>query len=446
MEKLQKEIENIVFEEIDLQSFSAEQNKKEPEKEPKLGEVREYNAPEEKKELEKHTCRETGEVLTDPVDISYYKVEQKEQIIENLLLGEFDSEGKYVIEKSFLKELVKVKKVIKEQFENKYILISKLGEFGELKFTVQIGEIEEGKKIAVLKFIEISINLNDEREILRTYVASYKDDNDQFFLEKVFKLFNIVKQEDYDGKEIDPEELLLILRRFKTLYALKTKRVEGLDYISNTYIDEVLAILKKYPSKFSTYISRKYFEFLKEMVGVEGKPKYYIKIKKFLDKLINSSKKEAPKELMDEIKRSREEYCKNYNNVIDPIMAPAESSLNKQKAKAAVKSVAKASGDGAKKKKGSVKKKNGAVKKAKASAKKKTSGISSFHIIEPNVVGQKTEREKKEVPVAKVIIVEDDVLDDIMQTVVVDSSVGQNKKAVTVDAEIIKDNSGAEMI
>ena len=363
---------------------------------PKLGEVPVIeNKQDDSENPAGYLCRETGEILDAPEEIAYYKVEQNEQIIENLLLGEFDADGKYVIDKPFLEELVKVRKVIREQFDDKYILTSKLSEFGELKFTMQVLNAENGKKVAILKFIEMSFNFDEDREVFRTYVASYKDDNDLFFMQKVFKVFNIVRQEDYDGLDIDPEELLLILKRFKLLAMLRAKRIEGVDYISNVYVDEVLAILKKYPCKFSAYILRKYYGFLKEMAMFAGSPKYFMKLRKFLDKIINSSKHEIPKDLMEEIKKSREGYAKNYKNVVEPIMEPVVAPKKEAK-KVETKSSGGSSG-GTKKGKVKSKKKASGAKKAKPAKKNgKTLGLDTLHLTHPYRREQKPEEKKVE--------------------------------------------------
>lgn len=373
-----------------------EESKEEVNKVPKLGEVPENKVEKVNKESPAgYLCRENGTVLFEPEEIAYYKVEQQEQIIENLLLGEFDAEGKYVIDKPFLEELVKVKKVVREQFEDKYILTSKLSEFGELKFTMQIGNVENGKKVAVLKFVEMCFNFDEDREVFRTYVASYKDDDDQYFIQKVFKVFNIVKQEDYDGLEIDPEKLLLILNKFKTLSMLKSKRLDGVDYISNVYVDEILAILKKYPCKFSTFVLKKYYEFLKEMSAFIGKPKYFIKIRKFLDKIMNESKNgETPKDLLEEIKKSREGYSANYKKIIEPLIAPAVE--QKKEAKKSASKLTGGSSGGGGKKKGKAKKKAGPAKKGKPAKKSgKTLGLDTLHLTHPYILVKVKEQEKK---------------------------------------------------
>ena len=140
----------------------------------------------EEKKVE-YMCRETGAVLTDLCDIAYYKIKQHDQIIENILLGQFNQDGHYFIDKPLLLELVKIKKYVLEHYDNKYILTTKISEFGELKFTILIEQLEQDKLTATLRFIEIITKEDDgeEREILRTIVAKYKDDNDQYFLEKV---------------------------------------------------------------------------------------------------------------------------------------------------------------------------------------------------------------------------------------------------------------------
>ena len=163
-----------------------------------------------------HLNRESLEILTDSINIAYYKILQLEQAVEDKLLGSFDKNGDYSISKDILQEFVVAKKYIKHSKDNQYILAAPTKDgFNELLFALQI-ESENGIKTAIMRFVEVSASFNNEKGIIRINVARYKDNDDIYFISKVKKIFNIV--DDSDGKEIDNEEFVkIVLKSLKSM-------------------------------------------------------------------------------------------------------------------------------------------------------------------------------------------------------------------------------------
>ncbi len=344
---------------------------------------------EEKKE--EYVCRETGFFLTNPTDISFYMCEQNDDVLRNLLLGKFTKEGKYSIEKEYLMELVKIKKKIVEKKDNIYLLKSKILEI-ELKFTLTIENLEDEKRVATLCFIEANNKLDSSNEVIKTIVAKYRDDADIYFLEKAFKVFNVKAQESQDGDDINEEELSNILRRYKEMLMLKKKRVETLDYISNTYIDQILAILRRYPSKFSDYVLRKYAEGLSKFQNDFGKPLYYAKLKFMLDRIIAGAileqKDPVVAQLLD---KAKTEFVENYKAAHKTILAEATKAPAAKKPAEKAKTASSSSG-GAKKK---AKSKSKAKPAKKAAAKKKAGTKYYAPYLPPNNEALPKKEEKK---------------------------------------------------
>lgn len=269
--------------------------------------------------IETYFNRETLEILTDPLEISYYKNLQYDEIVDSELLGEFDKSGNYLINRDILLELVAVKKVIKESKDNKYILSAPVKDFNSLLFTLQIDD-EEDKKVAVLKIIENDLRINGEKELLKTNIARYKDDNDIYFLTKVKKLFNVVDS-DNDGKELNNEEFLkIILKKFKDFKLLKKQEVK-FEENAKQYLEQIIEILNNNPGKFSEYILRKYNIFLEETKESIGKPKYYKNLKYKLDKLINETKKVVKDPIVESlIGNVRKQYLENAKKTQNEIL------------------------------------------------------------------------------------------------------------------------------
>lgn len=315
--------------------------------------------------------RETGLVLTNSVDIEYYKTIQNDTIIENGLLGSFTKEGKYSIEKKFLIELVKIKKFVVESFEYKYVLNSIL-EDKELTFTLVIEDsISEEKKVATLRFIEKIIKEDGSEELLKTNVATYKDDPDIYFVKKAFKVFNIVEKDEIEGKS-NEEELLSILNRFKEIKILKAKRISVLDYISSAYIDSILAVLRANPCKFSEFVLRKYGEslvLLKDKITSEN---YYILVKRMLDRILDGAKVQLKDEkILSQILKAKQNFVNSYKNLHEELTAaPKKEELQKQNKSS--EAAPKPSGGGGAKKKASPKVKSAGKKPAKKAAPQKS--------------------------------------------------------------------------
>lgn len=314
--------------------------------------------------------RETGLVLTNPVDIAYYKSIQNDEIIDNGLLGSFTKEGKYSIEKRFLRELVEIRKYVVESFEYRYVLNTILGG-DELRFTLVIEDlISEEKKLATLRFIETVRKEDGSEELLKTIVATYKDDPDIYFVKKAFKVFNIVEKDEVEGKS-DNEELLSILNRFKEIKSLKAKRISMLDFISSAYVDEILAILRANPCKFSEFVLRKYGESLVLLKNKITSENYYILVKRMLDKILDGAKVQLKDEnLSSQILKAKQNYVNNYKNLHEELTAAPKQEEIKKENKSS-EAAPKSSGGGGAKKKASPKVKSAGKKPAKKASPKK---------------------------------------------------------------------------
>ncbi|MBO4413058.1 MAG: hypothetical protein J5779_03485, partial [Clostridia bacterium] len=156
-------------------------------------------------EVKKQTWRdyETGEIYEDSADISYYKCQLLTQKYESITIGDFNSEGNYVIAREILEELVNANKYITDYENGTYHLVAKAANLVyELKFLLKITK-KDSKMVATLSLSEIFGDLE-----LNTDIARYKDDDNMYFLQKVAKVFHIVEKKDAPGKEEENENIL----------------------------------------------------------------------------------------------------------------------------------------------------------------------------------------------------------------------------------------------
>ena len=310
----------------------------------------------------------SGEEYSDPLDILYYKNTLNEEKYSNLLLGSFNAEGNYSIEKELLQELINVNKFITDNVEGVYHLTAKTTspEF-DLHFLLKIkNDDENNKKIASLILLEPFKGLDEQTlSEFATTIARYRDENDIYFMPKVAKVFHIFDKRDEDGRESENDEILLnVLKSKKQLKMLKNKLAESNEYLSQYYIDNVIAILKKYPGKYSEYILRKYDMLLLEHKGNLNKKNYYKMLRLELDKLLMASRHMCDNpDLLKALGEQKQIFVNNMDKFEETLKAPPIAAPKKEEAK---KSAAKA----APAKKAAAKKKSAAKKKA-APAKKK---------------------------------------------------------------------------
>lgn len=182
-------------------------------------------------------------------DSEYKKFENRRLEYSNALIGAFDSKGDYKITPEILKEFVAMPKVIREVRENRYYAISNsnLGSSYNVKFSVVVGEVDDEKKYATLCLLEDVVNPNTGTYSLKsTPIATFKDDNDGYFILKMKKAFNLQSvDEQVDGGLYDSN-------KFPNFFAAKSKKIKlkgqfdvSGDEIEESYVIEMLKELKK---------------------------------------------------------------------------------------------------------------------------------------------------------------------------------------------------------
>ena len=147
---------------------------------------------------------------------------------------------------------------------------------------------------------------------------------------------------------------------------LKKKLAENNEYLSQYYIDSILALLKANPGAFSEYVLRKYAAVLEKNKGNFGKANYYKLLRLELDKIIKSARKSCDNlELLRSIDAQKKIFVDSYNKFEEVIKNPPTPTAKKP---AAAKGK---SGGSPAKKKATVKKAGKKTAAKKAPAKKK---------------------------------------------------------------------------
>ena len=291
-------------------------------------------------------------------EAEYRKFENRRLEYSNALIGTFNEKGEYKITPEILKEFVAVPKVIREVRENRYYAISKSQKASyNIKFSVVVGNVDDEKKFATLCLLEDVVNPNTGTYSLKsTPIATYRDDNDGYFITKMKKAFNLKTiEEQVDGGLFDET-------KYPNFFAAKSKKLklkgqldsagEELDEI---YVVEMIKELKKM-GPYGEWVIKNLVRQQKLMgdkFPKKGDKNYFKIYARLLDQAIMNAKgfPMTPEQvtILNRIQKMRIERLKTATTEV--VFAPPKA------VKKAAKSADKSSGGGGKK--GGGKKKGG---------------------------------------------------------------------------------------
>lgn len=314
-----------------------------------------------------------GGYLNEKYEIDRYKYEQYADVVDNLMLGNYNEFGEYIIQDEIKEELIACNKVIEDNYENILFVKSqkKVNAFSHLNFAVKVIDSDkEGYKLAVLELLEPIYKAkgfieNTQATKLKKVVLP----NNDIFKQEVYKAFNILLDTSIDGSEIenaDDEFKEIIERKIRLLYIKQNvekqqsnyyeiaynknveelkKTEEGKKVLENTKKDEVVATkylnVKEddYKSKnellvknIETFFPKMPVEIQKNMIGlnknivkqitdtlIKIKPKTVIKEKPKVKPKLNTNFK-AMEALSEQANKN--ELSKNkMNNIIEDVFS-----------------------------------------------------------------------------------------------------------------------------
>ena len=290
----------------------------------------------------------------------YNKFLRDNSVESAVLLGNYDEQDNYFIEKSIRQELVSLKKVITLYKQDFMLCEAKLYDT-TLKFRIDFYfDGMEGEKFANLYLLENYTNLNKNID-LETFLVSFKSSNDPMFLDKLKEAMNIfTKNELGDGKDINTSAVLEQILRTKKNVSKYIVLNMGVD--NRKYCNEILKILKNskiYPNLQSIIKKR-----MKGIKADKNTAKYFAMLKEILDEIIFENYNELDEETLKWLQQVNQNYILVYTDKKKEI----------QKPKTKVESVV------APKKKDEKKKSAGGGGKSKDNKKKSPSASSSSYL------------------------------------------------------------------
>lgn len=175
-----------------------------------------------------------GGILTEKEEIDYFKTEQYINVIDNLMLGNYNELGVYEIAPDIVVELINCRKVVSDNYENILFVnsIKPINVFSTISFAVRITNGESPSfKFASLELLEPIYKANGLFENTQaTTLKKISLKNDENFKSEVFRIFNIILKDDdanarTELKEDEKEFEKTLMRKIQLLY-IKNKLQE----------------------------------------------------------------------------------------------------------------------------------------------------------------------------------------------------------------------------
>lgn len=231
-----------------------------------------------------------GGYLYNKSEIDYYKQTQMVDVMANLMLGDFNVKGGYVLSKGIVEQLVKMTKVYQYSFGTTTFCesASEIAGFGKIDFAVKMrNNTQNGTVTATLQILETIDRANGYYQNTNTAsIATYTAPESNTFIVDMLKHFNIVSKKDEGLVKRDKTEepIDLIIARKKFMEQLKNSALPIIDEQNKVLYEKRLKMLAK------SVIGKKILEeFSKESYKIngwfvkEGMPGYYRYLNQVLD-------------------------------------------------------------------------------------------------------------------------------------------------------------------
>ena len=364
---------------------------------------------EEKKEIPVFEKKQDSiEKILDDFEQLY----QEEICASNNLLGKFVG-GKYIIPREIKEDLVKHKKILTSQEDDKVYCVLR-HELDVFHLTLFIEDYGEEKQIAKLYLVE---KIKEEDFDLRSFIAEFISDRRPDFMFKSQIVFNIILTEESKGLDEDEDEFADMKHIQEKLLENKKQHEEDLEFMtemySETYVKKMIEELKKMGPKGEKILKEFKEKVEKQKTEEKVSSKVYTKLKKQLDVIIkkNGGLKELVKQNPNITKVVKEytEPIKAYKQLMkkDIVLGKQEkpvdkSSEKKAPAKKPAAKKASSSKSGGKKSGGAKPKKEEKKKDAKKKDKKKDEKKKIYGEIKKKKDDKKDEKKAPQVAKQKI--------------------------------------------
>ena len=273
-----------------------------------------------------------GGYIYDKNDIEYYKATQRNDVIDNGLLGDYNMVGAYVVNNAIVAELLKIKKVYTDSFGKSIFCESlKLFDGKPIKFRLNInsGVPTHTKVTASLELMEDIKRVNGfytNTNIVLLASKVYDDKKD--VNKKIFKDFNISQiDRDESGAKVENNfDVRNILLRLDTLKDLKESAVPANAKLEKMLFEKRMKVLLSSPkcAPLIEEFNRQIFH-CRDKFLIKSDKNYYRYINQVLDTVLEMRGFElTDKDLWKQLKEIGLEYSKVLNQSLDMVYANQE--------------------------------------------------------------------------------------------------------------------------
>lgn len=167
-----------------------------------------------------------GGFIYDREEIEYYRATQRNDVLDNFLLGDFNMVGAYVINNAIVEELIKMKKVYTEAY-SKSLFCDSLKQIGNDKLHFCLNILKDTpKKMQVTVSFEILETIDRANGYYKNtntcLIDSRVFQDSPTVQDKIFKFYNIISEKDAGEAKVETDyEVNHILSRQKELLRLK---------------------------------------------------------------------------------------------------------------------------------------------------------------------------------------------------------------------------------
>ena len=241
----------------------------------------------------------------------YQRFLQENLAISQGLVGSFNEEDKYVVSQDSIQEIVGAKKMLTSYKDTEALCeLCTPNNTYKLKFRFTI-DVANNKKYASLYLLE-SFNLYDEKQELDTFLINYCEANDNNFLDKLKKAFNLITKDESQGKDIKNSAL-----KFETLIIEKKDKLKAMSapfmMQNKKYIQDVLKILKASGASGDEIL--KIFKKEISKIPVDKlDPKYWQTTKDILDKILYKNAVKLPQEYRKQMEEVNQQFIKLFKD------------------------------------------------------------------------------------------------------------------------------------
>lgn len=178
---------------------------------------------------------------------------EKLDVVKNKLLGDYNAKGVYVINKKISAELLKMKKVKIDSYNNEVFCRAKTNSGEKIDFGVTFKKNTESQLAVAELYVMESIPKQGGRmmNVKKTTIGKFSDKLTPDFVDRALKQFNIELNAEDLGQEVKEIDDEYIVKRNMLLGYLDKMSEDSFDIIYEDYFTQRVNMLKSVDNKYT---------------------------------------------------------------------------------------------------------------------------------------------------------------------------------------------------